>query len=45
MEALSCPWLAWLDDDTWLWPENLHHLLAAHDPTRWVWLGQKCGRA
>lgn len=42
MEILSCNWLAWLDDDTWVWPENLVHLLAQHDPTTWVWLGQKC---
>ena len=42
MEALGTNWLAWLDDDTWLWPENLHALLAQHDPTSWVWLGQQC---
>lgn len=42
MEESSCAWLVWLDDDTWLWPENLHALLAKYDSSRWVWLGQKC---
>ena len=44
MEALSCNWLVWLDDDTWVWPENLLNLLAAYDATKWIWLGQKCPR-
>lgn len=45
MEELGCTWLAWLDDDTWLFPDNLHHLLRRYDPTSWVWLGQRCENA
>ena len=43
MEALRLPWLAWLDDDTFVWPENLHRLLAKQDATDRVWVGQVCG--
>ena len=42
MAALNMSWLLWADDDTFVWPENLQHLLAPYDPTRWAWFGQAC---
>lgn len=42
MKKRSLTWLMWIDDDTWVWPKNLHRLLRMYDPTRWVWLGQTC---
>ena len=43
MASRNMSWLFWGDDDTFVWPENLHALLARHDSSRWVWLGQECG--
>ena len=42
MGVLNLSWLLWADDDTFVWPENLWHLLAPHDPRRWAWFGQAC---
>jgi hypothetical protein len=43
MASRNMSWLFWGDDDTFVWPENLHALLARHDSSQWVWLGQECG--
>ena len=42
LAALNMSWLLLADDDTFVWPENLQHLVVPYDPRRWIWLGQRC---
>lgn len=42
MERERHNWLVVLDDDTFVWPENLRRVLASRNPCESVWLGQAC---